>query len=184
MQRPSSTPDYYTYEYGRRVPVWIPRDATGAVIVPGRRATAASPEPDSGASVLAATDRLLAATTREEFTEVFEHTTSDDHGALARLHQFLQSASSWCHDHGAPHSAAELNTFAISLEELGDDLALLADDLATELAQPAARSSTAEAALRPSPTASAQNLPPTSPSTGPSPEPPPPNSARTAPRSR
>ncbi|MFD7896911.1 hypothetical protein [Streptomyces sp. NPDC059743] len=35
---------------------------------------------------------------------------------------------------------------AIGLEELADDLALLPGDLATELAQPAARSSTAEAA--------------------------------------
>lgn len=181
MQQPGTKPDYYTYDlYGRRVPGWIPRDATGAVITPNRRTTATTPEPDSGASVLAATDRLLAASTREEFTEVFEHTIGDENGALARLHQFLQSASSWCHNHGAFHSAGDLNNLSIVLEELSDDLALLPDDLAIELAQPATQSSTAQAALRPSPTACAQSVL----SAGPTPVPPPPNTARTAPRSR
>jgi hypothetical protein len=110
----------------------------------------------SGDSVLEATVRLQAARDVGEFAEVFEQTLGDDRGSLARLHQFLETAACWCREHGAHHSAAELDTLALRLADLGADLQLLPDELAAESTRRQARTAVAQAAWRTSPAAAAR----------------------------
>ncbi|MFJ6438489.1 hypothetical protein [Streptomyces sp. NPDC091416] len=118
--------DYYEFDGSRRVPRWLPKKA------PAEAASYEQP-PDSGISVRAATDALQAAPDLERFTDVFDHTVDDEHGAFAQMHQFLESAASWCTDRGALVAADELKVWVIRLEELIEDASLLTETLAVDL---------------------------------------------------
>lgn len=73
--------------------------------------------PGSGASATNGDDCLAAART-EEFTDLFRETVTEDFGAVARLHQMLETASEWCRSHGARGSASELDVIASRLTDL------------------------------------------------------------------
>lgn len=75
--------------------------------------------PDSGAPATDGNDRLATART-EEFTDLFHEAVTEDFGAVARLHQMLDTASEWCHTHGARSSASELDAIASGLTDLGE----------------------------------------------------------------
>lgn len=149
-------PDYWEYEGSRRKPRWLPEKPP----VTAARDVYVQP-PDSGVSVRAATDALQSAPDLDRFTEVFEHTVDDGHGAFAHLHQFLESAANWCHEQGASISADELGSWAIRLEELIEDIRLLPEGLSMEIAGQA-REQQVQAASRPSP-AAASNASPAAP---------------------
>ncbi|MFJ9900726.1 hypothetical protein ACIQPR_46125 [Streptomyces sp. NPDC091280] len=125
-----SPPDYWEYEGSRRKPRWLP-DKTPAPSLPLQPEPYVQP-PDSGVSVRAATEALQAAPDIDRFTEVFEHTVDDAHGAFAQMHQFLDSGANWCRDRGALGSAGELESWALRLEELIEDVRLLPESLAIE----------------------------------------------------
>jgi hypothetical protein len=110
--------------------------------------------PDSGVAVRAATEALQAAPDIDRFTEVYEHTIADGHGALAQLHQFLESAANWCRDRGALDSAGELESWTTRLDELIEDTQLLPESLAIESDWRSTNARRKEVALQPSPTAS------------------------------
>ncbi|MFE9601568.1 hypothetical protein [Streptomyces hokutonensis] len=161
----SSKPDYYEYEGSRKVPRWLPKKApTPAVAV--------QPEPyvqppDSGVSVRAATEALQASPDFDRFTEVYEHTVADGHGAFAQMHQFLESAANWCHDRGALDSAGELTSWTTRLEELIEDAQLLPESLVIESAAVSRNERQEQAARPPSPTASTTKPAPVLPADGP-----------------
>ncbi|WP_019070578.1 hypothetical protein [Streptomyces hokutonensis] len=85
---------------------------------------------------------------------MYEHTIADGHGALAQLHQFLESAANWCHDRGALDSAGELKSWTSRLDELIEDAQLLPESLAIESAWRSTNARRKEVALQPVPTAS------------------------------
>ncbi|HEY9327311.1 MAG TPA: hypothetical protein VIS09_03555 [Streptomyces sp.] len=138
-------PDYYEYDGSRRVPRWLPKKT------PTKEVGYEQP-PDSGISVSAATDALQAAPDLDRFTEVFDHTVDDGHGAFAQMHQFLESAAKWCHSHGAFGAADELGLWAIRLEELIEDVRLLPESLSVEFAEAATRPPPAAAPRSPATT--------------------------------
>ncbi|MFF8918289.1 hypothetical protein ACF08M_34580 [Streptomyces sp. NPDC015032] len=159
-----SQPDHWEYEGSRRKPRWLPKKAPTSSV-------AAQPEPyvqppDSGLSVRAATDALQAAPDIDRFTEVYEHTVDEGHGAFAQIHQFLESAANWCRDGGALDSAGELESWAIRLEELIEDVRLLPESLAIESAWRSRDELVKQAALQPSPTKSTTKPAPVRPSDG------------------
>ncbi|MFD7070591.1 hypothetical protein ACFV97_25530 [Streptomyces sp. NPDC059913] len=144
-------PDFWAYEGERRV---------------GRYLSGLAPEPladvqpepyvqlpDSGVSVRAVTDALQAAPDIERFTEVFDHATDDAHGAFAQMHNFLESAATWCQERGARDSADQLGAWALRLEKLIEDVRVFSESLAIEAGW--RYLDTTQAALRPSPHASA-----------------------------
>lgn len=57
--------------------------------------TGPAASPDSGAPATDWNDRLAAART-EEFTDLFHEAVTEDFGAVARLHQMLETAFEWC----------------------------------------------------------------------------------------
>jgi hypothetical protein len=114
-----------------------------------------------------------------EFAELFHEAITEDFGAVARLHQMLETASQWCRTHDARSSAAELDLLAGRLTDLGEELHLVAEDVGHEIHS---RSHRTAAAARPSPAVSAHRAPLVRQS-----EPPallPPNTVRSQPRSR
>ncbi|MGQ4480268.1 hypothetical protein [Streptomyces sp. SAS_276] len=142
-------PDYWEYEGSRRKPRWLPEKAPASSVT-------VQPEPyvqppDSGAFVRAAREALQAAPDMERFTEVYEHTVDDGHGAFAQMHQFLESAANWCRDRGALDCAGELESWAIRLEELIEDARLLPESPAIESARQSGNERRQQAALRPYP---------------------------------
>ncbi|MFF9784160.1 hypothetical protein [Streptomyces nigrescens] len=95
-------------------------------------------------------DRLAAARP-EEFDELFSSAVTGDFGAVAGLHQVLESASEWCRAHGARGSAAELDVLAGRLADLGEELHLVGEGMSHEIRSGSHR---AAAAARASPVAS------------------------------
>ncbi|GAA3835303.1 hypothetical protein [Streptomyces chiangmaiensis] len=134
--------------------------------------------PDSGAPATAWNDRLATART-EEFTDLLHEAVTEDFGAVARLHQILETASQWCRTHGARSSASELDAIASRLTDLGEELHLVAENVDHEIRS---RSHQAAAAARLSPAASAQGTSPGQQSDAPAPVPP--SVMRSLPRSR
>jgi hypothetical protein len=120
------------------------RPTTGPVASPG------------GAPATDGNDRLAAART-EEFTDLFREAVTEDFGAVARLHQMLETASEWCRTHGARGSASELDAIASRLTDLGEELHLVAENVDHEIGS---RSHQAAAAARFSPAASARGASP------------------------
>ncbi|WP_255311804.1 hypothetical protein [Streptomyces sp. PTY087I2] len=120
---------------------------------------------------------LLAGARPAEFEELFSTVLTGDFGAVARLHQMLETASDWCREHGVRDSAAELDILAERLAGLGEELHLVQDGLSHEI-----RSHPAAAAAGTSPSVSARHVaagPPTAASA-----PPPPGPVGAQPRSR
>ncbi|MET8325208.1 hypothetical protein [Streptomyces sp. NPDC005181] len=118
--------------------------------------TGPAASPDSGAPATDWNDRLAAART-EEFTGLFYEAVTEDFGAVARLHQMLETASEWCRTHGARSSASELDAIAARLTDLGEELHLVGENVGHEIRS---RSHGAAAAARPSPAASARGTSP------------------------
>lgn len=140
--------------------------------------TGPAASPGSGAPATNGNDRL-ASTRTEEFTDLFRETVTEDFGAVARLHQILETASEWCRSHGARSSASELDIIASRLTDLGEELHLVAENVDHEIRS---RSHQAAAAARLSAAASARG---TSPGQQSDPSAPvPPSVTRSLPRSR
>ncbi|MCX5340263.1 hypothetical protein [Streptomyces atratus] len=123
-------------------------------------------------------DRLAAARP-EEFAELFHEAITEDFGAVARLHQMLETASEWCRAHGARSSASELDALADRLTDLGEELHLVGEDVGHEMHS---RSHRAAAATRVSPTVSVRGTSVIRQSEAPAHFPPP--TIRSLPRSR
>lgn len=123
-------------------------------------------------------DRLAAARP-EEFAELFHEAITEDFGAVARLHQMLETASEWCRAHGARGIASELDALANRLTDLGEELHLVGEDLGHEIHS---RSHRAAAAARVSPVVSVRGAAVGQQSDAPAPLPPP--NVRSLPRSR
>lgn len=106
------------------------------VLRPGHRAhEGALAPPSSPGAVASAVDwnDRLAAARPEEFTELFHEAVTDDFGAVARLHQMLETASQWCRARGARGSTSELDILASRLTDLGEELHLVRERLGREL---------------------------------------------------
>ncbi|WP_329553676.1 hypothetical protein [Streptomyces sp. NBC_00696] len=123
-------------------------------------------------------DRLATARP-EEFTELFHKAITDDFGAVARLHQMLETASQWCRTHDARGSATELDTLADRLTDLGEELHLVGEAVDHEIH---ARSRRTAAAAGLSPAVSVRVTSVDRQSETPAPLPP--NTVRSTPRSR
>ncbi|MFD4949417.1 hypothetical protein ACFWNT_44790 [Streptomyces sp. NPDC058409] len=121
----------------------------------------------------------LAAARPEEFAELFHEAITEDFGAVARLHQLLETASEWCRAHGARGSASELDALADRLTDLGEELHLVGEDVGHEMHS---RSHRAAAATRVSPTVSVRGTSVIQQSEAPAHFPPP--TIRSLPRSR
>ena len=121
----------------------------------------------------------LATARHGEFTELFHEAITEDFGAVARLHQMLETASQWCRTHDARSSAVELDVLADRLTDLGEELHLVAEDVGPEIHS---RSHRTAAAARPSPAVSARRNPLVRQSETPALLPP--NTVRSQPRSR
>ncbi|WP_198539247.1 hypothetical protein [Streptomyces graminilatus] len=140
--------------------------------------TGPAASPDSGAPAPDSNDRLAAART-EEFTGLFYEAVTEDFGAVARLHQILETASEWCRSHGARSSACELDAIADRLTDLGEELHLVGENVGHEIRS---RSHRAAAAASLSPAASARGTSPGQQSDAPAPVSS--STARSLPRSR
>ena len=114
-----------------------------------------------------------------EFAELFHEAITEDFGAVARLHQLLETASQWCRTHDARGSAAELDVLADRLTDLGEELHLVAQDVGHEIHS---RSRRTAAAARFSPAVSVRGTPVGRQSETTAPLSP--NTARSQPRSR
>lgn len=140
--------------------------------------TGPAASPDNGAPATDWNDRLAAART-EEFTDLFREALTDDFGAVAHLHQMLETASEWCRSHGARSSASELDAIADRLTDLGEELHLVGENVGHEIRS---RSHRAAAAARLSPAASARGTSSGQLNDAPAPVSPP--AVRSVPRSR
>lgn len=120
-----------------------------------------------------------AAARPEEFAKLFHEALTDDFGAVARLHQMLETTSEWCREHGARSSASELDTLSDRLTDLGEELHLSGENVGHEIHS---RSHRAAAATRVSPTVSVRGTSVIQQSQAPARFPPP--SIRALPRSR
>jgi hypothetical protein len=130
--------------------------------------TGPAASPNSGAPAPDGNDRLATALT-EEFTDLFREAVTEDFGAVAHLHQMLETASEWCRTHGARGSASELDSIASRLTDLGEELHLVAENVDHEIRS---RSHQAAAAACLSPAASARGTSPGHQSDAPAPVPP------------
>ncbi|MFF2819377.1 hypothetical protein ACFVT9_28120 [Kitasatospora cineracea] len=59
---------------------------------------------------------------------------SSDFGAVSRLHELVSVAAQWCQDHGVRRYGAELDALAERITEIGEELHLVNEGLAGELA--------------------------------------------------
>ncbi|MGJ5804947.1 hypothetical protein ACSCB1_38500 [Streptomyces europaeiscabiei] len=141
--------------------------------------TGPAASPDSGAPATDWNDRLAAART-EEFTGLFYEAVTEDFGAVARLHQMLETASEWCRSHGARSRACELDAIADRLTDLGEELHLVGENVGHEIRSRSHRAAAAAASL--SPAASARGTSPGQQSDAPAPVSS--STARSLPRSR
>ncbi|MGW3560832.1 hypothetical protein ACWDNT_26400, partial [Streptomyces sp. NPDC000963] len=69
----------------------------------------------------------------EEFEELFSAILTGGFGAVARLHQMLETASEWCREHGVRGGAAELDVLAERLTDLGEELHLVREGVGDEI---------------------------------------------------
>lgn len=99
----------------------------------------------------------LASARPQEFPVLFRQAVTDDSGAVAVLHQLLETASQWCRRHGAHHAASELEEITARLGDVGEDLHLAVEAVEIEVAS---RQGRAAAANRTSPTVTAQRAVP------------------------
>ncbi len=170
------------YEGSRRFPASLatnPALLPENVAPPQRHPTTGPPaRPDNSAPATGWNDRLAAART-EEFTGRFHEAVTEDFGAVARLHQMLETVSEWCRTHGAQSSASELDAIATRLTDLGEELHLVGENVDHEIRS---RSHQAAAAARPSAAASTRGPSPGEQNGAPTP--PLPSTARSLPRSR
>ncbi|MEU9155741.1 hypothetical protein AB0D59_35630 [Streptomyces sp. NPDC048417] len=137
--------------------------------------------PDSGVPATDGNDRLATVWT-EEFTDLFREAVTEDFGAVARLHQMLETASEWCRVHGARGSASELDAIASRLTGLGEELHLVAENVDHGIRSRLSVSHQAAAPAGLSPAASARGTSPGQQSDAPAPVPP--SVTRSLPRSR
>ncbi|WP_411076210.1 hypothetical protein [Streptomyces sp. cmx-4-7] len=75
----------------------------------------------------------LGGTRSGEFEELFSTILDADFGAVARLHQALETVSAWCREHGVRGSAAELDVLAGRLADLGEELHLVREGAGDEI---------------------------------------------------
>ncbi|WP_106437103.1 hypothetical protein [Streptomyces prunicolor] len=134
--------------------------------------------PGTAAPAVDWNDRLATARP-EEFSELFHQAITEDFGAVARLHQMLETASQWCRANGARGSAVELDVLADRLTDLGEELHLVGEAVGQEIH---ARSRRTAAAARLSPAVSVRGTFVGRQSEAPAPLPP--NTLRSLPRSR
>ncbi|WP_033252464.1 hypothetical protein [Kitasatospora phosalacinea] len=59
---------------------------------------------------------------------------SSDFGAVSRLHELVSTAAQWCQEHGVRRYGAELDALAERITEIGEELHLVHEGLAGELA--------------------------------------------------
>lgn len=147
-----------------------------------RRVHGAPPAPPASPGTVAPAvdwNERLAAARPEEFAELFHEAVTEDFGAVARLHQMLETASEWCRAHGARSSASELGALGDRLTDLGEELHLVGEDVGHEIHS---RSMRAAAAARVSPVVSLRGTSVGRQSGAPAPLPPP--TVRSLPRSR
>lgn len=182
MSWPAPKPAYWVYGGSRRVPVSL---ATNPALLPENAApparhsaTGTTARPD-GEAPGAGWNNRLAAARPEEFTDLFHDAVTEDFGAVARLHQMLETASEWCRTHGARSGASELDAIADRLTDLGEELHLVGENVGPEIRS---RSHRAAAAAGLSPAASARGTSSDQQSDAPAPVSP--SAARSLPRSR
>jgi hypothetical protein len=122
------------------------------------RATPRRLRPDvAGASVVPWIGLIAEADSPGEISELLQHVVGDDDGALAQLHQVLETAANWCEEQGASDASASLGDAAERLSQLGDDLELVHGDLAKPVSTPrTGRSAVARAATTGSPQAASR----------------------------
>ncbi|RKE22018.1 hypothetical protein BX266_5428 [Streptomyces sp. TLI_171] len=130
-----------------------------------RPGTSAAPlRPADRAGQEYAVQRLASAEVGE-FPEVLHQLVSSDFGAVSRLHELVSAAAQWCQDHGVRRYGAELDALAERITEVGEELHLVNEGLAGELAgrseqlAAAVSRSPAHPARRPSPAASVSASP-------------------------
>lgn len=123
-----------------------------SVAIPPQQEQSARQDDDAVSSRDAAAywTTALASAPPQEFPDLFHRAVTDDFGAVALLHQMLETASQWCRRHGAHHSASELEEITARLSDLGEDLYLAGETADEEIT---ARSNWAAAASRTSPAA-------------------------------
>ncbi|MFJ5879846.1 hypothetical protein [Kitasatospora cineracea] len=85
---------------------------------------------------------------------------SSDFGAVSRLHQLVGMAAQWCQERGVRRYGAELDALAERITEIGEELHLVNEGLAGELAS---RSDRLAAAVSRSPARPARTPSPTAP---------------------
>ncbi|MET7571268.1 hypothetical protein ABZT04_22610 [Streptomyces sp. NPDC005492] len=124
-------------------------------------------------------NKRLAAARPGEFAELFHEAITEDFGAVAGLHQMLETASQWCRAHDARGSAVELDVLANRLTDLGEELHLVGEAVGQEIH---ARSRRTAAAARLSPAVPVRRTSVDWQSEAPAPLPP--NTVRSQPRSR
>ncbi|WP_030459373.1 hypothetical protein [Kitasatospora sp. NRRL B-11411] len=115
------------------------------------------PRPGTSTASLPPTDRAaqeyavqrLASTGPGEFPETLHQLVSSDFGAVSRLHELVSMAAQWCQDRGARRYGVELDSLAERITEIGEELHLVNEGLAGELA---GRSERLAAAVSRSPT--------------------------------
>lgn len=85
----------------------------------------------------------LDAATLREFPDLFHRAVTDDLGAVALLHQTLETASQWCRRHGAHHCASELEEITARLSDLREDLYLAGETADEEITSSSSRTAAA-----------------------------------------
>lgn len=84
--------------------------------------------PPSGDGITPWTDLLGRASNAHEVYTVITAVLADDRGALARLHQFIESAANWYDERGDEPAKRRYRGRADDLDALSDDLVQLAED--------------------------------------------------------
>ncbi|WP_069461991.1 hypothetical protein, partial [Actinacidiphila rubida] len=86
--------------------------------------------PPSGRGITGWTDLLGRAGTESEFHGIASAVLESDDGAVARLHQFLESLANWYDERGDQSSSRHYQGLADQFDALADDMVQLTEDLA------------------------------------------------------
>lgn len=86
--------------------------------------------PPSGEGITGWSDLLGQATTGSQFHGIASAVLDHDEGAVARLHQFLESAANWYDERGDQTSSRHYQGLADQFDALADDMVQLTEDLA------------------------------------------------------
>lgn len=86
--------------------------------------------PPSGQAITGWTDLLGQAATGSQFHGIISAVLERDDGAVARLHQFLESAANWYDEHGDQTSSRHYQGLADRFDALADELVRLTEDRA------------------------------------------------------